>query len=74
MNWAIECEHGTVLHIDDRLDGYETLIAAAPEMLEALERIISKFDAGENIEGHCICDAREAIANARGHSQHNKLL
>ena len=55
--------------------GYETrsdkgadaiLIAAAPDMLAALERIVNKFDAGRNVEGHCICDARAAIELAHG--------
>jgi type II secretory pathway component GspD/PulD (secretin) len=43
------------------------LIAAAPDMLKALENIISKFDEGKNVEGHCICDARAAIELAHGH-------
>ena len=55
--------------------GYETrpapranaiLIAAAPNMLAALERIVNAFDAGRNVEGHCICDARAAIELAHG--------
>jgi hypothetical protein len=36
------------------------------EMLAALERIISKFDEGKRVEGHCICDARAAIELAHG--------
>jgi len=45
------------------------LIAASPTMLEALERIVNKFDEGRNVEGHCICDARAAIAKAKGEKQ-----
>ncbi len=35
-------------------------------MLAALERIVTAFDAGRNVEGHCICDARAAIELAHG--------
>ena len=42
------------------------LIAAAPDMMAALDRILEKFDDDESIQGHCICDARAAIAKAKG--------
>jgi len=48
---------------------------AAPNMLAALERIVNAFDAGRNVEGHCICDARAAIELAHGNfSYANTLL
>jgi hypothetical protein len=80
---AVETEKGIITRVyyslcDSRIEmekkeAFDTasLIAAAPDLLNALERIVNKFDAAERIEGHCICDAREAIAKARGHSQHN---
>ena len=77
-SYAIEAEQGIITRVyyclcDSRIEmerkeafATASLIAAAPEMLAALERIIRKFDAGMNVEGHCICDARAAIENARG--------
>lgn len=50
----------------DQLDAVAQLITSFQSMLAALEHIVSKFDAGRNVEGHCICDARAAIENAKG--------
>lgn len=77
-SYAIEAEQGIITRVyyslcDSRIEmerkeafATASLIAAAPEMLAALERIISKFDEGKNVEGHCICDARAAIELAYG--------
>lgn len=40
------------------------LIAAAPELLEALKWVIERNDAGQFIDGECMKSARAAIAKA----------
>lgn len=43
------------------------LIAAAPELLEALNEMLSKYDFGEDFpDGHPIVKARAVISKARG--------
>ncbi|ENT5139877.1 hypothetical protein [Pseudomonas aeruginosa] len=46
------------------IDANAKLIAAAPELLEALKWVIERNDAGQFIDGECMKSARAAIAKA----------
>lgn len=54
---------------NDEVASNTHLIAAAPELLEALERIVANLDEGDFISTTRIDEGKAAIAKARGESQ-----
>jgi len=64
---CIVCPEGHTLDSADRANAH--LIAAAPELVEALEAVLGTFsDATDDIHNHCdpIRMARQALAKAKG--------
>lgn len=66
----VTAENGAVIAKCERLTSLVNvqanarLIAAAPELLEALKWVIERNDAGQFIDGECMKSARAAIAKA----------
>ena len=61
-----------VFHDDKRIPGVMAdarLIAAAPDLLEALKWMVLRTEEGGYPDGKCLEDARAAIARATGESK-----
>lgn len=60
------CHHHCVGSIEKEMEANARLIAAAPDMLEALERLVANLDEGDFVSTTRIDEASAAIAKAKG--------
>ena len=60
--------HGTIATLDPEQSANARLIAAAPDLLAALEALVANLDEGDFISTTRIDAARAALSKARGQS------